>query len=259
MNTNNERLVIIAFSSEQLIFATFQTGSNGFKDKSELHSKLKETSYTGELIKLIDADDIEFIWSEISMSKNKALIKEREVYEQFIEKGYLYIGTRFKAKPKPLIDGFTSNKPPQPDSVQQIEYAYTDKPKLDQPTDIAYLEGTVDSKNISDNYDHDKKRPILKWVGVMLCFTVLWVFLIINSTSNDKKSTRKTPSKPIYTDSSDFKNTTKALIVASGYSCSSIDHISEHNFSYGYSVTCNNYRYSYEIVDRGGNWVVSVK
>jgi hypothetical protein len=257
VNTNNERLVVIAFSSKQLIFATFQKDSNGFKDKSELHSKLKKTSYTGELIKLIDADDIEFIWSETSMSKNKALIKEEEVYEQFIEKGYLYVGTRFKAKPKPLIDGFTSSKPPLSDSVQQIEYAYTDKPKLDQSTNIAYLEGAVDSKNISDSNEHDKKRPILKWVGVMLCFVVL--FGLLNANSDDVTATRKTPSKPRATVSSDFENTTKAFIVASGYSCSSIDYISEHKFSYGYSVTCNNHRYRYEIVDRGGNWFVSVK
>ncbi len=49
------------------------------------------------------------------------------------------------------------------------------------------------------------------------------------------------------------------LIRLNGYSCNSISAVVRFVFSYGFTVTCNSYRYTYEVEDRGGNWTVTVK
>jgi hypothetical protein len=161
MNTNKERLVVVVLSSEQLTFATFQTLPSDFKDKEELHTNLKKTNYIGELMKLLDADDVEYIWTEESMDKKKADIKEKEVYEQFLEKGYIYLGTKFKEKTKPLVEGFTSQKSTQSESYLDkkpdidIKYAYVASTKLchfNETTNQACWEGTIDPKHLSDKH-----------------------------------------------------------------------------------------------------------
>lgn len=50
----------------------------------------------------------------------------------------------------------------------------------------------------------------------------------------------------------------KKIIRANGYSCNTLSSASWFSYSSKYSVYCNNWRYSYEIDDVGGNWVVSV-
>ena len=50
-----------------------------------------------------------------------------------------------------------------------------------------------------------------------------------------------------------------AMIVANGYRCNSITSVFPFIRSEGYTVRCNNYRYTYEIADIGGNWEVTVK
>ncbi|MGE0081901.1 MAG: hypothetical protein AB7U81_11445 [Thiohalomonadaceae bacterium] len=47
-------------------------------------------------------------------------------------------------------------------------------------------------------------------------------------------------------------------IQAYGYSCRSISAVTPFAFSRGYSVVCNEWTYSYEVEDKGGNWVVTV-
>jgi hypothetical protein len=170
MNNNKERLVVVVLSSEQLTFATFQTLPSDFKDKEELHTNLKKTNYVGELVKLLDADDVEYIWTEESMDKKKADIKEKEVYEQFIEKGYIYLGTKFKEKTKPLIEGFTSHKSNEPESNQEkksdndIKHTYAVSNKLDEATNQACWEGTIDPKHLSDKHLHIKTNAKNKFI-----------------------------------------------------------------------------------------------
>ena len=164
MSTNKERLVVVVLSAEQLTFATFQTFPSDFKDKEELHTNLKKTNYVGELVKLIDAADVEYIWTEDSMDKKKADIKEKEVYEQFLEKGYIYLGTKFKEKTKPLIEGFTSHKSNEPESNQEkkfdneIKSSYAVSDKLNethQPdqTDMVTCIGYYSNKKICTTED----------------------------------------------------------------------------------------------------------
>jgi hypothetical protein len=49
------------------------------------------------------------------------------------------------------------------------------------------------------------------------------------------------------------------LIRRAGYRCDSVSSIQKWVFSSGFDVVCNGFRYSYEIEDRGGNWVVSLE
>ena len=48
------------------------------------------------------------------------------------------------------------------------------------------------------------------------------------------------------------------LILGAGYRCDSISHFRSMFFSYGFVVSCNRFRYDYEIEDRGGHWIVTV-
>lgn len=48
-------------------------------------------------------------------------------------------------------------------------------------------------------------------------------------------------------------------IKLSGYKCDTVDSIIPFNFSRGFSIWCNNFRYSYELADKGGRMVITVK
>lgn len=49
------------------------------------------------------------------------------------------------------------------------------------------------------------------------------------------------------------------LININGYKCDTVTFAMPFIRKHGYSLTCNNYRYSYEIEDKGGNFIVTVK
>ena len=48
------------------------------------------------------------------------------------------------------------------------------------------------------------------------------------------------------------------LIRSYGWKCDSISVASTFVFSVGFNLTCNQFRYSYEISDKGGRWVVEL-
>lgn len=50
-----------------------------------------------------------------------------------------------------------------------------------------------------------------------------------------------------------------AMVRAHGYRCDSISAARPMVFSRGFVLTCNGFAYEYEIVDKGGNWQVTVK
>jgi hypothetical protein len=54
-------------------------------------------------------------------------------------------------------------------------------------------------------------------------------------------------------------NPAVAMIRAHGWRCDSISALRPLMLARGYAVTCNQFAYSYEIRDRGGNWVVELK
>ncbi|MBK5146038.1 hypothetical protein I2494_20445 [Budviciaceae bacterium BWR-B9] len=57
--------------------------------------------------------------------------------------------------------------------------------------------------------------------------------------------------------SKDMENATKALIIASGYSCKKIDALIQR-YNGDYRVVCNGWKYTYDIEDKGGTYIVTL-
>lgn len=49
------------------------------------------------------------------------------------------------------------------------------------------------------------------------------------------------------------------LIRARGYSCRTVSSMQRFLWSTGFNVCCQQFRYCYELADKGGNWIVTVK
>ncbi len=49
------------------------------------------------------------------------------------------------------------------------------------------------------------------------------------------------------------------MIRAMGWRCDSLSAIRPHLMSRGFTMVCNNFNYTYEFKDRGGNWTVRLK
>lgn len=87
---------------------------------------------------------------------------------------------------------------------------------------------------------------------------VFWVFFVaavgslLTSESDNGGGNEQT------TVSKEQKNAAKKVITISGYKCDQVDSIIQSSWDGSYSVTCNGYRYMYEIKDKGGNWVVTL-
>ena len=71
----------------------------------------------------------------------------------------------------------------------------------------------------------------------------------------------------VISDTADFPRATlisladpgASMIRLKGWRCDSVSAIRPHLFSRGFTMVCNNFRYTYEFKDRGGNWVVNLK
>jgi len=50
----------------------------------------------------------------------------------------------------------------------------------------------------------------------------------------------------------------KVMVRVSGYTCDSVDAVIPFALSEGSYVSCNGGRYSYDIANKGGNWIVTV-
>lgn len=48
-------------------------------------------------------------------------------------------------------------------------------------------------------------------------------------------------------------------VEARGYSCKTISAVTPFAFSRGFHVYCHQWQYHYEVEDKGGNWIVTVK
>lgn len=49
------------------------------------------------------------------------------------------------------------------------------------------------------------------------------------------------------------------LIRAKGWRCDSVSSLVPFVMSRGFTINCNQYSYKYELEDRGGNWVATLK
>lgn len=54
-------------------------------------------------------------------------------------------------------------------------------------------------------------------------------------------------------------NEASSVIRASGYRCDSVTSIHRWIYSVGFDIVCNDYRYKYELEDRGGRWTAKLK
>lgn len=55
-----------------------------------------------------------------------------------------------------------------------------------------------------------------------------------------------------------FTNDLVDLVREFTYRCDSVSALRPFVFSAGYTLGCNRFRYSYSIVDKGGQWIVTV-
>ncbi len=56
----------------------------------------------------------------------------------------------------------------------------------------------------------------------------------------------------------DIVDTLVKFVKGYGYKCDSVSSASDNVFSKGYTLKCNNYNYTYKILDKGGKWSVTV-
>lgn len=54
-------------------------------------------------------------------------------------------------------------------------------------------------------------------------------------------------------------NDSSGLIRAARYRCDTVSSVRIWSFSVGFTITCNGFRYKYEIEDKGGRWVVTLQ
>ena len=99
------------------------------------------------------------------------------------------------------------------------------------------------------------KTSIIETVKKSVLFWIIVVAAIGSFFTSENKNTKRDKQPTISTEQ---KNISKKLIVAFGYKCDKIDSIIRSEWDGDYSITCNDYRYSYEIEDKGGNWVVTL-
>lgn len=99
-----------------------------------------------------------------------------------------------------------------------------------------------------------------------IIFIVIVVLLVAKCATNKDNSSTNTSQKEsnpnhVSSDISVTQNqaeTIVKLIQAYGYTCNTLSSAFQSSYDGSYTVTCNNWRYSYEIEDVGGNWVVTV-
>ena len=56
----------------------------------------------------------------------------------------------------------------------------------------------------------------------------------------------------------DIVDTLVKFVKAHGYTCDSVSAASDNVFSKGFTLKCNHYNYTYEILDKGGKWFLKV-
>jgi len=96
-------------------------------------------------------------------------------------------------------------------------------------------------------------------------FMVIAALVLVKCSMMDNAANDKTESKPSVNHVSKDVSVTKTqadaivkLLRAYGYSCSSLSSALQSSYDGSFSVTCNNWKYRYDIEDVGGNLVVTV-
>lgn len=61
----------------------------------------------------------------------------------------------------------------------------------------------------------------------------------------------------VYANDIELKRDAKTLIKSAGYKCDTVDKVNQFIMGRGYTVYCNGFKYSYEMEDVGGRWVIT--
>lgn len=61
----------------------------------------------------------------------------------------------------------------------------------------------------------------------------------------------------VFSSDLELKRDAKTLIQAAGYRCDTVDKVNQFLMGRGFTVYCNGFKYSYEMEDRGGRWVIT--
>lgn len=127
-----------------------------------------------------------------------------------------------------------------------------------------------------------KLRGYIEKLTVMMNFKIIFILTTIlltacsneGNTSKEQISEKTTSTTDRYEDirhmiedqsEIDERLTEKnivgvvGLIVGNGYSCDTISGIVPFPRKTGFYVQCNHFQYQYEVEDKGGNWVVTLK
>ena len=100
------------------------------------------------------------------------------------------------------------------------------------------------------------ERNTMKTFNLALCLFVT-LAAPIGAAPLEEDAQYNSDWRPSY--AQQLANEASALIRRSGYRCNSVSTIRSWLTKPGFTVLCNQYRYKYEIEDRGGRWKVSLK
>ncbi|PHM17210.1 MAG: hypothetical protein CJD30_07385 [Sulfuricurvum sp. PD_MW2] len=134
----------------------------------------------------------------------------------------------------------------------------TSEPKEEEPTIELNKKDNIAPKTNEASKGGEAFSVIFTSLFILI---VIVIFIRSCSGSDDKvkpaTSEVDAPADVTVTDAQ--KIAAKELISANGYTCDSIDGMNRFFTSEGYHVYCNDHRYNYDIENKGGNWIVSVK
>lgn len=130
--------------------------------------------------------------------------------------------------------------------------------------DLIKQEQEVTPSISSDKVDDTAKDEKMS-AGNVIAMVVAALFLVKCSLSDkeaaNESSTNQSNANHVSRDISVTQTQADALIQlirASGYSCGSLSSALQSSYDGSFSVTCNNWKYRYDVEDIGGNWRVTV-
>jgi hypothetical protein len=147
---------------------------------------------------------------------------------------------------KAVPPGFTPPKNPHPAPVAELPHGPVAKyPLMPGQT---YIEAKVGSPAYNAAAGHPTE------LGNGIKFEPKYLYKYVLTTSNEEKIKEK----GMLAFMSALAEFTDAILNA-GYTCDSISAVRFWMFSRGVTITCNDLRYDYDLADKGGRLVVTVK
>jgi len=142
-------------------------------------------------------------------------------------------------------------------------------PNCGVPLNENISDDIISSKNETNNIEKPKNQATIKkeentmssfFVGITIVVIMFILFKSCSGNDNKSKSSSVEEGASSVTEITEVqKEAAKQVIQMNGNTCDSIISMRKFITSEGYYVYCNDYRYSYEIENKGGNWTVTIK